>query len=86
LGRCLSLGSELDWLVMAAPGEEQVAALPPLIERNPPGRDHRLRAGCPHRRDSRPKLRLEVRFLGLCDHLADCIHHQPEIDPQSGES
>lgn len=36
LGRRLPFGSELDWLVVAAPGEEQIGALPPLIERSPP--------------------------------------------------
>lgn len=36
LGRRLPAGQRLDWLVVAASGEEQVAALPPLIERSPP--------------------------------------------------
>lgn len=36
LGRRLPAGQHLDWLVVAASGEEQVAALPPLIERSPP--------------------------------------------------
>ncbi len=37
LGRRLPAGQRLDWLVVAAPGEEQAASLPPLIERSPPG-------------------------------------------------
>lgn len=36
MGRRLPAGQRLDWLVVAASGEEQVAALPPLIERSPP--------------------------------------------------
>lgn len=36
LGRRLPAGQRLDWLVVAALGEEQVASLPPLIERSPP--------------------------------------------------
>jgi competence protein ComEC len=37
LGRRLPKGQRLDWLVVAAPGEEQVASLPMLIERSPSG-------------------------------------------------
>jgi beta-lactamase superfamily II metal-dependent hydrolase len=37
LGRRLPLGKRLDWLLVAAASEEQVAALPALIERSPPG-------------------------------------------------
>ena len=36
LGRRLPMGGRLDWLVVAAAGDEQLAALPPLIERSPP--------------------------------------------------
>ena len=45
LGRRLSAGQHLDWLLVAAPGEEQVGSLPPLIERSPPGQV--LWAGAP---------------------------------------
>jgi competence protein ComEC len=37
LGRRLSLGRRLDWLLVAGGSEEQVAALPALVEHNPPG-------------------------------------------------
>jgi competence protein ComEC len=72
LGRRLPLGSELDWLVVAAPGEEQIGALPPLIERSPP--DQVLWAGPELGTRSAQRLQGTLIDAGIQPVLAETGH------------
>jgi competence protein ComEC len=63
LGRRLSAGQHLDWLLVAAPGEEQVGSLPPLIERSPPGQV--LWAGAPSGTQAARRLQEQLNQSGI---------------------